>query len=109
MIGGNVTAQVIRTQKTKNAKGVLVAGKPEHLMDMRGWLDYQAGQASHLTYQAKAEDTIHVVLSDYDEEYAGLKTDGLYLEVSDARYEVLLIDDPMGLHGHIETLLRHVG
>ena len=109
MVGGNAVAAVMRERKTKNAKGVYVAGDPEHVMDLRGWLDYQAGQASHLTYQAKTEDTTHVFVSDYDEGYAGLSVNGLYLKIGDRRYEVLLIDDPMGLHAHIETYLRHVG
>lgn len=109
MVGGNVPADVMRERKTKDAKGLYVSGEPERVMGLKGWLDYQAGQASHLAYQAKTDDTTHVFLCDYDEAYAGLKTDGLYLEVSGRKYEVLLIDDPMGLHEHLETLLRHVG
>lgn len=109
MVGGNVTAEVIRIQKTKNAKGVFASGEPEHLMDVRGWLDYQAGQSSHLAYQAKVEDTTHVFISDHDVEYAALSVAGLFLQMDGRRYEVLLIDDPMGLHEHIETYLRYVG
>lgn len=109
MVGGSVTAEVVRAQKTKNAQGVFVLGDPEHLMDMLGWLDYQAGQASHLAYQAKVEDTTHVFISDYDAAYAALSEAGLSLVVEGKSYEVLLIDDPMGLHAHVETYLRHVG
>ncbi len=109
MVGGNAVAAVMRERKTKNAKGVYVAGDPEHVMDVTGWLDYQAGQASHLAYQAKTEDTTHVFLCDYDDAFARLDLNGLYLEVEGRRYEVLYIDDPMGLHSHIEAHLRHVG
>lgn len=109
MVGGNVTASVMREAKTKNAKGVYVVGEPERVMDITGWLDYQAGQASHLAYQAKTEDTTHVFLSDWNEAYASLSEKGLFLRIEDKRYEVLLIDDPMMLHEHIETYLRYVG
>lgn len=109
MVGGNVVAEVMRSAKTKNAKGVAVEGELEKVMSLQGWLDYQAGQSSHLAYQAKIEDTTHLFISDYDGLYAGLPENGLSLVVDGRKYEVLLIDDPMGMHDHLETYLRHVG
>lgn len=109
MVGGNVAAAVMRTLKTKNQDGVSVLGEPEQVMELHGWLDYQSGQSSHMTYQAKLQDTTHVFVSDYDEEYASLSENGLSLVVGGKRYEVLLIDDPMGLHRHIETYLKYLG
>lgn len=109
MIGGNVVAQVVRTTKTKNKEGMAVPSEPETLMELKGFLDYQSGQSSHLTYQAKIQDTSHLFISDYDETYAGLSENGLSLVIGGDIYEVLLIDDPMGLHQHIETYLKYVG
>lgn len=109
MVGGNVSAAVMRERRERNEKGVYRTVEAEHVMDVTGWLDYQSGQASHQAYQAKTEDTTHVLVSDYDEAYAALSTSGLWLEVGGRRYEVLLIDDPMGLHAHIEAYLRCVG
>lgn len=108
-IGGNATAHVLRVTKTKNHQGVAVASKPQRLMELTGWLDYQSGQSSHLTYQAKIQDTTHLFLCDYREDFACLGENGLALSVGGGKYEVLLIDDPMGMHDHLETYLRYTG
>lgn len=109
-IGGNVTARVVRSKMVKSARGAALESGTETIMDVRGWLDYQSGQDSHQAYGAELADTTHLFLCDYDEEYAKLrKQKGLSLEIDGDRYEVLLIDDPMSLHRHIETFLRRVG
>lgn len=107
--GGNVAATALRAVKTKNAKGVAVAGEPERLVEIRGWLDYQSGQSSHLAYQAKIRDATHLFISDYNAAFAALAEAGLSLAIDGKQYEVLLIDDPLGLHEHLETYLRYVG
>ena len=109
MVGGNATASVVRAVRGLNAQGKAVEGGTEAVMEVRGWLDYQGGQKGHTAYQAPLEDTTHVFVSDYDADYAALEEDGLSLVIGGRRYEVLLIDDPMGLHAHIETFLRYVG
>ena len=48
-------------------------------------------------------------LCDYREDYAALSEKGLSLEIGGKSYEVRLIDDPMGMHAHLETHLRYVG
>ena len=45
----------------------------------------------------------------YDAQLASLPEAGTTLMVDDRTYEVLLIDDPMGLHEHLEVYLRAVG
>lgn len=109
MIGGNVTAEVRRAKMALSAQGKAIEGGTETVMEIVGWLDYQGGQKGHTAYQAPIEDTTHVFLSDYDADYASQKEDGLSLVVGGRRYEVLLIDDPMGLHEHLETFLRYAG
>lgn len=108
-IGGNVTASVVRSKMAVNTQGAALEGIAEPLMEIVGWLDYQGGQKGHTAYQAPLEDTTHLFLSDYDAAFASQKEDGLSLVVNGRRYEVLLIDDPMGLHEHLETFLRYVG
>lgn len=108
-VGGNAAVSVVRAAKAKNEAGVAVPGEPKRIAEVRGWLDYQAGQPSHLAYQAKLADTTHVLMCDYDPALAELKTQGLSAVVGGEPYEVLLIDDPMGMHGHLEIYLRYVG
>lgn len=109
MVGGNVTARAVRSVRAVNAQGLAVEGGTEKVMDIAGWLDYQSGQKGHAAYQAPLEDTTHVFLSDYDGRYASQREDGLSLIIEGRRYEVLLIDDPMGMHRHLETYLKYVG
>lgn len=108
-IGGNAAAQVVRSVKEKNAQGIPLEKDAAPIMEICGWLDYQDGKAAHQTYGAKLQDTTHVFLSDYDEAFAKLSTSNLLLLVGGKRYEVLLIDDPMGRHEHLESFLKHVG
>lgn len=108
-IGGNVTAQVVRSKKEKNAQGVPIEKDTAPIMELAGWLDYQEGKAAHQAYSAKLQDTTHVFLSDYDPDLAKLSTASLFLLSGGRRYEVLLVDDPMGMHEHLETFLKHVG
>ena len=108
-IGGNVTAEVVRSVKEKNAQGIPVVKGDAPVMSIVGWLDYQDGKAAHQAYSAKLQDTTHVFLSDYDPDFAKLSTANLAIVADGRRYEVLLIDDPMGMHEHLETLLKHVG
>ncbi|GAA6488457.1 hypothetical protein [Gordonibacter urolithinfaciens] len=109
MVGGNVTAAVMRAAKGKNMDGVAVPGEPVKVMELVGWLDYSAGEKGHQAYSAPVEDSTHVFVSDYDEEYAAMTENGLSLVIGGKSYEVRLIDDPMGLHRHIETYLKYVG
>lgn len=110
MIGGNVTAKVVRATKATDGRGIASESGLETLLSAKGWLDYQSGQDSHLTYSAELADTTHLFLCDYGEAYAALiGQKGLSLEIDGGRYEVLHIDDPMGLHSHLETFLRRVG
>lgn len=108
-VGGNATASVMRTRKTKNPKGSATPNAPEKVMEVFGWLDYQVGQPSHLAYQAKLQDTTHLWVCDFDAGFADQKVQGLSLTIAGESYEVLLIDDPMGMHDHLEAYLRYVG
>lgn len=107
-VGGNIVAKVLRTTGDKNDKGVYTTGEPQQIMELCGWLDYQSGEVGHLAYQAAVQDSTHVFVSDYRADYADLSEVGLSLEIGGKSYEVKLIDDPMGMHEHMETYLRLV-
>lgn len=108
-IGGNVSVSFAREARLKDERGIAVRGETEIVATAVGFLDYQSGRSSHLDYQAKIADTTHLFVCDYDELVASLDESGLSLAVGRASYEVLLIDDPMGMHGHLEIYLRYTG
>lgn len=106
MIGGNIEAIL----QQKNASIVNDIGERIHewvdSQKLFGWLDLSSGDSKY-TYNAKLQESTHVFVCDYAEvdRYA----DDKRLVVNGLTYDVLLIDDPMELHQHLEIYLKYVG
>ena len=106
MIGGNTEAIL----QQKNSNGYNEIGEAvQNWTDAHtlwGWLDYTGGDAKH-TYNTKLQETTHVFVCGYVpvDQY----TDNKRMIINDQIYDVLLIDDPMGLHQQLEIYLRYVG
>ena len=110
MIDGNVRAKLQIQQNSKDN----IAGVVKEWQDLinlpDGFLDFVGGDASYKpNYKGKVKETTHVFICDYVEIKKGatkcrMVVDcGVYYET----YDVLLIDDPMGLHQHLEILLKY--
>lgn len=135
MIGGNVTALIqVKDEGTKNA-----IGEREHVwldvLDLRGWLDYQGGQNTYNTYDAKVQETTHIFVCgfnfckqlskewhfnpynftngvtkvDSQDEKIDLTSENGRMIINGIIYDILMIDDPMGMHKHLEIYLKYVG
>ena len=106
MIGGNTEA--VLQQKT--AAGVNNIGERVQewadVATLKGFLDLSAGEAKY-NYNAKLQESTHVFLCDYVavDRFA----DDKRLVVNGLMYDVLLIDNPMELHQHLEIYLKYVG
>lgn len=108
MIGGNTTATIETKSTTKNAIGEAVeAWNP--VQDITGWLDYQSGDSRYTTFNAKIQESTHIFVADYVALDASVKAENSRLIVNGGRYDVLLIDDPMGLHKQLEIYLKYTG
>ena len=106
MIGGNTTAILQRNDSSAtNAIGEKVQAWVD-VVTLMGWLDLQNGDSKY-TYNAKLQDSTHIFLCDYVA--IDRKPNGKRLKVGDTVYDVLLIDDPMELHQHLEFILKVVG
>lgn len=107
MIGGNTEA----TLQIK--KGSATNGIGEHIQIwsdchhfQHGWLDLSTGDSKY-THDAKLQESTHIFITDYipiDRNAADKR-----LLVNGGVYDVLLIDDPMELHQHLEIYLKFVG
>lgn len=135
MIGGNITALIqVKDKGKKNA-----IGEREHewidVIDLLGWLDYQSGQNSYSTYDAKVQETTHVFICSFlnckqlskkwvwnsfnfingiiksisQDEKVDLTSENARMIMNGNIYQILLIDDPMGMHQHLEIYLKFVG
>ena len=106
MIGGNIEAVL----QQKNGSTTNEIGEKIHGWDdvqrLTGWLDMTAGDSKY-TYRAKIQESTHIFLCDYVP--IDKKTDDKRLVVNGDTFDVLFIDDPMGLHQQLEIYLRSVG
>lgn len=106
MIGGNTTAEIQVKTTTKNAIGEAVPAW-ETVQSITGWLDFQGGDSKHTSFNAKVQESTHIFLADYVA--LDVKAENSRALVNGERYDVMLIDDPMGLHKHLEIFLKYTG
>ena len=106
MIGGNIEAklQKISGYETNSIGEKLISWADAHTL--WGWLDLSGGDSKY-TYDAKLQESTHIFITDYTP--IDQKANDKRLVVNGVVYEVLLIDDPMGLHQHLEIYLKFVG
>lgn len=108
-ISGNVEAELqIKSGKTKNAIGESV---PNWIpaATLTGFLDLQAGDSKYQSYSAKVQESTHVFICDYVELDSAVNAENSRLIVNNERYDVMLIDNPMGLNYQLEIYLKYTG
>lgn len=116
-IGGNINA-VIQMKKTNENK----IGEPEKkyvdvLSPFTGWLDMSGGDSKHVSYNAKIQESTHIFICDYfelkhkveGEPDIKITPENSRMVVDGDIYEVMLYDDPMGMHEHLEIYLKYTG
>ena len=108
MIGGNTTAEIQISTTTKNAIGEAVQ-EWKTVQSITGWLDLSSGDSKYTTYNAKVQESTHIFIADYVALDASIKAENSRVVVNGGRYDVMLIDDPMGLHKQLEIYLKYTG
>lgn len=114
MIEGNITATIqLKTEGKKNVIGE-VEKTWSDVSSVLGWLDYASGQNELATYNAKIQNTTHYFLCDFTRwksaiQDAGVTSENARMVIDGEVYQILLIDDPMGMHEHMEIYLQYVG
>ena len=105
MIGGNTTVTLQTKTTTKNAFGEKTTTW-EDVQTLKGFLDYTGGDGSYNnTYKGEVEETTHIFICDFIT--LDVKPTQCRL-ISDGKvYDVLMIDNPMGLNKHLEIFLKH--
>ena len=117
MIGGNTTALLQVEVATTSDIGAPVS-KWHDVVELKGFIDLQTGDSKYTTANAKMRESTHVFVGDYVPIPATLEVDGQIVQVCEEttrmvaeskRYDVMLIDDPMGLHKQLEIYLKFTG
>lgn len=106
-IGGNTTAIIQTKSVVKNRIGESVPSWSD-VMTVKGWLDYQGGQNTISSYDAKIQDTSHIFMCDY-KSLQDVTSENSRMIIDGKIYQILMIDDPMGLHQHLEIFLKYIG
>ena len=108
MIGGNTTAKVQIKTSSKNEYGALTDTWTD-LTTVKGFLDFIGGDGSYTSnFKGKLEETTHIFICDYNETLVNQVTPTTSrLIINNLVFSVLMIDDPMSLHKHLEIMLKY--
>ena len=107
MIGGNVQAILQIDTAEKNAFGEVVHVWQD-IQTIKGFLDYTGGDASHKSnFKGAIEETSHIFICDYVA--LQVTPTNCRLLCDNKVYDVLMIDNPMGLNKHLEIFLKYNG
>lgn len=134
-IGGNIQALLqVKKENGKNSIGERVNTWVD-CTSILGWLDLSTGDSNHMTFSAKIQESTHIFLCDFTtltnlstewvwnpfsfltgvisktdgQESVDITSDNARMVISGKVYEILLIDDPMEMHEHLEIYLRFIG
>lgn len=109
MIGGNKTIHLLTKKVDSNALGEQVE-RWTKVDELKGFLDFSTGEANYAN-DAKIAQSTDVFLCDYKELSEDVNEENTRLLDIETNlvYDVLKIDDPMGMHKHLEIYLRLLG
>lgn len=110
MIGGNVYA-VIQCKTTETDEiGAQVEAWAD-VQTVRGWLDLSAtdNSTNYSKYNAKIQESTHVFVSDYVRLNDAITDENSRAVINGKRYDITLIDDPIGMHKQLEIYLKYTG
>lgn len=109
MIGGNVTATIEAYRDViLNSIG---ERKPIWLEvnTVKGWLDLSSGESRYNTYSAKIQESTHIFICDYVPLHEWVCTEKARMRINGKLYDIMLIDNPMGMNQHYEIYLKYTG
>lgn len=134
MIGGNLYATLqVRTRGEKNRIGTAEYDWMD-CTSLRGYLDLSGGDSKRASFNAKIQESTHIFMCDFmslkglssewvwdpfnfltgvirkgTEETVDPTSENARMVVAGEVYEILLIDDPMHMHEHLEIYIRYIG
>ncbi len=110
MIGGNTTVQIqINNGYAKNKIGEKEKAW-ETTDSLTGWIDLSSGESTYTTFNTKMQESTHIFICDYAELDERIKAENSrVIDDNGLIYDVMLIDDPMGMHKQLEIYLKYTG
>lgn len=107
-IGGNTDVTIQISTVSKNDLGLQVKAWQD-VQTLHGWLDLSSGDSRYSTYNAKIQESSNVFVGDYVPLDARIEAEKARLVHDGKVYDIMLIDDPMGMHLQWEIYLKYTG
>ena len=108
MIGGNKIAQLQRQTVKKNDDGEQVQDWAR-VMEIKGWLDLSSGDSERTVYYSKVQESTHMFICDFVKISDDVTAENSRLVTDGKVFDIMLIDDPMGMHRQLEIYLKYTG
>ncbi len=108
MIGGNTSLELQVKETSRNEIGEAVELWTT-AQTLTGWLDYQSGDSPRTSFNAKIQQSTHFFISDYVSIDTKIKPETCRAVCNGEVYDVLIIDNPMGMNRQIEIYLKYTG
>ena len=107
-IGGNITASIQAFSSAMNFIGEAEKTWTD-IQSIKGFLDLRSGDSKYSSYDAKIEESTHLFICDYVPLDESINAENSRMVINDKVYDILLIDNPMGLNQHYEIYLKFTG
>lgn len=105
-IGGNTNLIL----KVKNQTNNEIGEKETTWVDYKtihGFMDFMSETTDRIKFNSKIVESTHVFVCDYvDIDKSELELKAFH---NNKEYDITFIDDPMGLHYHLEIFLKYIG
>lgn len=105
-IGGNTNLVLKRKSQVKNEIGEEVVSWVNY-KTINGFMDFMSEATGRTNFNSKIVESTHVFICDYvDIDKSEIDLAAFH---NNKEYEITYIDDPMGLHYHLEIFLKYIG
>lgn len=75
------------------------------LFRIQGYLDLLTGEEGNIN-NAFIQESSHILIADYRED---ITTKHWIVDSKNNRYDIVLVDDPVSMHDHLEIYLKFIG
>lgn len=76
---------------------------------LKGFIDLCTGESEYEKYDAKIQQSTHVFICDFVPLSKGVKAENCRMKIGGEIYDIMLIDNPLGLGRQYEIYLKYIG
>ena len=105
MIDGNTIAKIqMKTVKTDDIGAQITEW--QNVDTISGYLDLTTGDSKYTAQNVKTQESTHIFIAEYKQ--INITAQDGRLVINNQPYDIMYIDDVMGLHQHYEIYLKYV-